>query len=680
MFMKRSLTFGSGVVLLLVGCSGPVAVDTDDLSLNYGAVDPEFRRGGGVSDNAFDPLDMPTPNERRLGSGFPGPDYWDQRADYVIDATVDETSDALRASWSMTYHNNSPHTLEYLWIQLEQNLFHPDSLGARSYSPGGVLRGRPDFEGGYAIENVKIEGVGAELDIHDTLGRLDLLEPLGPGESVEVSLDYSFLVPPYLRRMGVEEVERGKIFEFAQWFPHACNYDDVSGWNTLPYLGTGEFYTNFGDYEVSITVPGDYLVVATGELQNASEVLSAPIRERLERALVSDEPVYIVSEDEIGSDDLFPGSADTRTWKFAARCVRTFAFAASDAFVWDAAGANIPTIDGDPICEGGVPNHDVTRRVLCQSFYPSEAEVWFPEHEDGGSTRYTKHAIEFYSEWLYPYPYPHMTNVNGPEGGMEYPMIMFCGARTNPRGLFGVTDHEVGHTWFPMIVNTDERRHVWMDEGFNSFTDSYSERAWYGEDELDWVRTKNRLTEFAREPGLQPISTRPDNMWRRWVGLLGYRKPGIGMTILREYILGPDRFDRAFRAYIQKWAFKSPQPADFFRAMEDGSGVELDWFFRAWFLGTGSVDFAIESAELAEDGESGYVTFVMKGEVPLPLPYRVTLADGTELDLTLPVEAFASTGKWRAVFDANGQEIEKVEIDPRGLIPDINPRDNVWGR
>jgi len=662
---------GASFALLTAGCAGPAA-ETDDaeaVELRYGATDPEYRRpGSAITENVFDPLDLPTSNDRRLGSGRPGPDYWQQKVDYVIDATVDAEGDALSASWAMTYHNNSPHSLDYIWIQLEQNLFNTESLGARSFTPGGVLRGRPDFDGGYEISDLRVDGEASYMKVYDTLGRVTLNEPLEPGETLEMSMTYSFRVPPYLRRMGVEEVERGKIFEFAQWFPHACTYDDISGWNTLPYLGTGEFYTNFGDYEVSVTAPGDYLVVATGELQNPSEVLSAPIRDRLDRAIGSDEPIYIVQRGEVGSDELFPGEAETRTWRFEAENVRTFAFAASDAFIWDAAGADVTDLDGND------------RRVLVQSFYPAEAEVWVPEHEDGGSTRYTKHAVEFYSDWLYPYPYPHMTNVNGPEGGMEYPMIMFCGARTNPKGLFGVTDHEVGHIWFPMIVNTNERLHVWMDEGFNSFTDAYSEMAWYGNDELDWVRTQERLTRFAEAPNRQPISTRPDAMWRRWVGLLGYRKPGIGMTILREYILGPDRFDRAFREYIRAWAFKSPEPADFFRSMEDSSGVELDWFFRTWFYGTESVDFAVTGAEAAGDGESAYVDFEMRGGVPLPLPYRVTLADGTELDLELPVEAWANSRRYRALIDARGQAIERVEIDPRGLIPDVTPRDNVWGR
>ncbi len=658
----------------LTACSGsPQAEDGgDEARLRYGAIDPDFRRAGTRAEvNAFDQLDLPAANEVRLGSGKPGPGYWQNRADYEIEATVDAENDALSASLTLVYTNNSPHTLDYLWMQLEQNLFRDDSLGARSFTPGGVLRGRPEFDGGYDISNLVVAGDRAEIAVYDTLGKIALADPLEPGETIEVSLDYAFKVPPYLRRMGVEEVEDGKIFEFAQWFPHICKYDDVTGWNTLPYLGNGEFYTDFGDYRVSITAPGDYLVTATGELQNASQVLSATVRERLDEALASDEPVWVVGTDEIGAASNFAATlreGDTRTWIFEAEDVRTFAFAASDAFVWDAAGADVVNLDGS------------TRRVLCQSFYPTEAEVWFPEHEDGGSTRYVQHAIEFYSDFLYPYPYPHMTNVNGPEGGMEYPMIIYCGARTNPRGLFGVTDHEVGHTWFPMVVNTDERRHAWMDEGFNTFVNAYSEMAWYDEEELDWSRTGATLARMAQEPNLQPLSTQPDRLWGRWIGRLVYGKTGYGMSLLREYVLGPERFDAAFREYIRQWAFKSPQPADFYRAMEDAGGMDLDWFFRTWFNGTGAIDISIAEVKVAEDGDSGYVTFVNNGEVPFPVPYRVTLADGTTLDLELPVEAWGTTDKYRAIFDAQGQEIERVEIDPRGLVPDVNLEDNVWER
>ncbi|MAY75250.1 MAG: peptidase [Phycisphaerae bacterium] len=671
--------------MFLAGCAAdneramdPAALNddpTDDYSvaLRYGPVNEADRRGAGASsESLFSALMLPAPTNERLGSGAPGPGYWQQRADYKMDVLLDTETDSLSGRMEVTYHNNSPHELDYIWIQLEQNLFSPESLGSRSHVPGGVLRGRPTFPGGYTIEGVRSGGEELERHIHDTLMRVELPEPIEAGETFVYELDWSFPVPPYLRRMGMEEVEQGKIFEFAQWFPHICKYDDVNGWNTLPYLGTGEFYTDFGDYEVNITVPPSYTVIGTGELQNPGQALDERTRERLDRALASDEPIYIIRPDEVDEIELQNGP---RTYRWEAEDVRTFAFAASDAFIWDACGADVTDRDG------------TERRVLCQSIYPIEAHtdrdgVWNPEHEGevgpAGSTRYVKHSIEFYSEFIYPYPYPVMTNVNGPEGGMEYPMIVFCGARTSERGLFGVTDHEVGHNWFPMLVNSDERRYMWQDEGFNTFINIYSGAAWW-QREPDVSRHVRQTLETMLAENPQPINLAPDYQWRRWRGALNYRKTALGLYLLRELVLGQERFDRAFRGYVDRWAFKSPQPADFLRSMQDGAGVDLTWWWRGWIDGSGALDFAVASAESAEDGRSAYVEIVNKGDVVFPVPYRVTFEDGTTRDYEMPVEAWASTNRWRAVIDVEGKKVRGVQIDPKGVFPDIDPRDNTWG-
>lgn len=660
------------LVVFPVGCASDQNAANDDtpayaVELGYGPSEEDRRPAGIGRESLFEPMNYATANERRLGSGAPGPDYWQQRVDYDIDVRIDASTDTISGTQRVRYHNNSPHALGFFWIQLEQNLFNPASLGARSHTPRGILRGRPTFEGGYTIPWIRSAGKDLEFTVYDTLARVELPAPIKPGAVWEYELEWSFQVPPYLRRMGVEEVEQGKIFELAQWFPHACNYDDVHGWNTLPYLGTGEFYTNFGDYTVDVTVPASYVVTATGTLQNEYEVLSQTVRDRLAKAMTSDEPVWIISADEVGSPALRPRAEGEQTWRFMAKDVRTFAFAASDAFVWDACKADVTEKDGR------------VRAVRVQSLYPKEAEVWFADHADGGSTRILKHSIEFYSDFLFPYPYPVMTNVNGPEDGMEYPMIVFCGARTNVRGMQGVTDHEVGHSWFPMIVNTDERRHVWMDEGFNTFINTYA-RADLRESAIDLERSQRQTLEVARATNPQPVTLAPDFMWRRWVGNLGYRKTGMGLVLLRELILGPDRFDVAFREYIDRWAFKSPQPDDFFRSMEDSAGVDLGWFWKGWFLGTGAADFAVTGAELAEDGESGLITFENLGDVVLPVPYRVTYAGGEVVDYELPVQSWAQTNTWIAIVDAGGREITKVEIDPQVLIPETEKRNNDWVR
>lgn len=643
--------------------------------LQYGAVDPRYRRAADdAAESPFLPVALPAANDVRLGSGAPGPAYWQQRVDYDMNVRVDTEKDSLSGDMRVTYHNNSPHRLEYLWVQLEQNLFKPDSLGARSFSPGGVLTERPDFPGGYTIASMRSGGQELAYSVHDTLMRVELPRPIEPGATFEYELAWSFPVPPYLRRMGMEKVEAGKIFEFAQWFPHVCKYDDVSGWNTLQYLGNGEFYTDFGRYTLNITVPSEYVVIATGELQNAPEVLTESELSAFRDAKNHEEPIYVIPPEAAGKRAVPAGQ--TRTWRYTADNVRTVAFAASDAFIWDACGADVTEKTG------------AKRRVLCQSIYPVEAHtqregVWSPEHEGepgpAGSTRYVKHAIEYYSDWLYPYPYPVMTNVNGPEGGMEYPMMVFCGARKNERGLFGVTDHEVGHNWFPMLVNSDERRYFWQDEGFNSFINIYSEAAWYKESpnpDNDIRRTLVVMNADNRQP---PIVA-PDYQWAGWRGPLNYSKIAVGMFLLREVVMGPERFDAAFRGYVDRWAFKSPQPADFLRCMEDGAGIDLGWWWRGWILGSGVVDFSVVSASLADDNRSGYVEIACLGEVVYPVPYRVTFEDGSTKDFTMPVEAWASTDRWRNIIDAGGKRITGVQLDPLGYFPDVDLDNNVWGR
>lgn len=655
-----------GALALVGACRAPQPADsapTGDPERKLGAFDASERRAG--DGNIFAALDLPTPTEVRLGSGAPGPDYWQQRVDYRIDATLDAEARRLDASMHVTYHNNSPHQLDFLWIQLEQNLFTPDSCGALSRNPGGVMKQLDGVNAGYDLGTVSVDGQELEVHVYDTLARVELPEPIDPGATFEFDLDYAFDMPPHLRRMGSEEVEDGVIFEYAQWYPHVCKYDDVSGWNTMPYLGTGEFYTDFGDFEVSLTVPASHLVGATGRLLNPEEVLTSEQQDRLNAAMTSAEPVVIRSADEVNDSLSRPRGRDTLTWRFRAEDVRTFAWASSEAFIWDACTATIKDLDGND------------RDVLCQSLYPREAEVWGPDHADGGSTRYVKHSIEHYSKTLYPYPYPSMINVNGPEGGMEYPGIVFCGARTNPKGLFGVTDHEVGHSWFPMIVNTNERRHVWMDEGFNSFINMYSKAAWYG-GEVDYARYRQQTMQMARETNPMPVATTPDQMWSRWVGRLGYRKPAYGLFLLREVILGPERFDAAFRGYVHRWAFKSPQPSDFFRSMEDAAGADLAWFWRGWFLETSPFDQSIDDVVVDDQGMAS-ATLTNHKDLVLPVIMRVTYDDASVEDRVLPVEIWFSTNRWRTWWPTGGRSVRKVELDPEGVLPDEDRANNVWG-
>lgn len=650
--------------VLVAGCSSPGERTDRDRRRGerLGATDEAYRRPAGAPGSSiFDPLDLPTPTERRLGSGAPGPAYWQQRVDYAIDCELDADARRLSARERVVYHNNSPHELTYLWLQLEQNLFRPDSLGSLSRGRG-VMRHLPgDFEGGYDIAHLRAHGRDLEYRVYDTLARVELPRPIAPGGAFEFELAFAFDMPPHLRRMGAEDVEQGTIFEYAQWFPHVCNYDDVHGWNALPYLGSGEFYTNFGDFDVSITVPRSHLVAATGVLQNPGEVLTRDQQDRLAGALASDETRVIRAADEVADPATRPPGMGKLTWRFRAENVRTFAWASSEAFAWDACGASVTDTGG------------VTRRVLCQSFYPKEAESWRWDDDGGGSSQAVKHTVEFNSAWVYPYPYPQMSNINGPEGGMEYPMIVFCGSRTNDDGMFGVTDHEVGHTWFPMLVNSDERRHMWQDEGFNSFVNMYSKADWFARD-VDIGRAIQQELQLAAARHPQRVDLAPDRQWTRWIGSLNYRKTALALYLLREVVLGPERFDAAFREYVRRWAFKHPQPADFYRTIEDAAGADLAWFWRGWFLTDATLDQGVAVAE--RRGDDGVVIDLRnEGEMVMPALLRVTFADGSTRDERLPVEIWSSTNLWRA-WVGRGGRVTRVQLDPDGLYPDTDRSDN----
>lgn len=501
---------------------------------------------------------------------------------------------------------------------------------------------------------------------------MELPKPIEPGETFTFDLAFAFDMPPYLRRMGAEDVEQGRIFEYAQWFPHLCNYDDVHGWNTLPYAGSGEFYTNFGDYEVNITVPRTYLVAGSGVLQNPEEVLTRTQRDRLAQAMNSRETVMIRTAEEVGDPASRPSGNGPLTWRFRGENIRTFAWAASDAFIWDACAVVIKDLDGND------------KTVLCQSLYPNEADAWKPDVEDGGSTQYVAHSVEFYSDFLYPYPYPIMTNVNGPEGGMEYPMIVFCGGRTG-RGPLGVTDHEVGHTWFPMIVNTDERRYAWMDEGFNTFINMHSLAAFRGED-INPGRARQQTMQLARGRS-QPIDVFPDRNLPGLLGRLQYRKTAMGMHLLREAVLGPERFDYAFREYVRRWAFKSPQPADFYRTMEDAAGADLAWFFRQWFIEDGTLDQAVEvvindATEATEEDEakpaSATITVRSLGQQVMPAEVVLQFDDGSVDRRLFPVETWATTRERTYEVSLEGRQLRRAIVDPKELLPDVEPRNNRW--
>ncbi|RMH25671.1 MAG: M1 family peptidase [Planctomycetota bacterium] len=625
-----------GLAVAAVGCAG---------GARYAG--PDWRQD---ADSIFRALDLPTPTLARLGSGAPGPAHWAQRADYRIDATLDAENRTITATAHVTYTNNAPEPLTYLWLNLEQNLFNDDSIGGRLTRGVERFGNRDGFQGGYDIDSITHNGEPLELTVYDTLGRVELPEPIAPAGGVfEFDIAWSFPVPPYgSDRLAIEEVEQGTVFEIAQWFPAVAKYDDVHGWNTLPYIGQGEFYTDFGDYDVSITAPRDHIVVATGELANPSEVLTEEQMTRLAQARTGPETVVIRGADEVGDPASRPAGDGPLTWRFHAENVRTFAWASSDAFIWDAAQASTGT--------------------LIQSVYPKEGlPLW--EH----STEYLRFSVEHYSEKWFGYPWPVATNVNGRVGGMEYPMIIFCRNRTSEQGLFGVTTHEIGHNWFPMTVSTDERRHAWMDEGFNTFINYYAFKEYFP-DEPPRRGDPARFARFMTVDGQQPVETPADYLDRRLLGALEYAKTSAGLVLLREQILGPERFDRAFREYIRRWAFKSPRPADFFRSMEDSAGADLAWFWRGWFLETGALDQAVTRVKQAGDGDAS-ITFRNLGRLVMPVVYDVVFEDGSAERRRLPVQAWATTDEWTVTLTP-GRRVREVVIDPDEAFPDIDRSNN----
>jgi hypothetical protein len=540
---------------------------------------------------------LPTPNSYRTGSGAPGSAYWQQKADYIIDVAVNDKTQELTGQETITYHNNSPEMLRYLWMQLDQNIFAPENLTSKTQTgvmvdslPAGLLNdvagiNPSDYKGGYQIKSIRdASGKDLRYTINNTMMRVDLPGPLKTGEKFIFSVQWSYI--EYNRqffdgRGGFEYFpEDGNyVYTFAQWFPRMCVFDDYEGWQNKQFFGRGEFALTFGDYKVRITVPSDHIVGATGWLQNAKEVLSKEQLERFQRAQKTfDKPVLIVTEKEARLKEKTRSSA-TSTWEFHAENVRDFAFASSRKFIWDAMAVKI----GD-------------KTPLAQSLYPKEGNpLWEKE-----STKAIKNTLELYSERTFDYPYPTAYSVHAANQGMEYPMICFNHGRPNKdgkysqqtlAGMIGVIIHEIGHNFFPMIVNSDERQWSWMDEGLNTFLDKETLRVRYPM--LSGTRgTPLGIVPFMKgdKSQMRPIMSMSDNIRTEEFGPNAYYKPAAALTLLRETIMGPELFDAAFKEYAQRWAFKHPRPADFFRTIEDASAVDLDWFWRGWFFTNDYVD------------------------------------------------------------------------------------------
>ncbi len=611
----------------------------------------------------FAPFPLPEANEVRTASGAPGPEYWQQEADYHLQASLDTAAHRVSGHEVIDYTNNSPDELPFLWIQLEQNLFAPDSRGA-------IINSQARWRGAFPGGGDKLKSVSVVQDgkrytpsyvVDGTRMRIDLDRAMTPkGDRVQLEFDWSFVVPPYgADRMGRFKADQGWIYEIAQWYPRMYVYDDVHGWNPMPYLGQGEFYLEYGDFDVELTVPRDMIVVGSGELLNPEEVLTSKEIDRLDRASKSSETVPVVTRDEVGSRDVRPVGDGPLTWKFRIRDSRDFAWAASKAFIWDAAS---------------------WQGVLLQSVYPREALGTKDNPGWENSTRYLRHTISYYSEQWRRYPWPSAVSVAGVVGGMEYPGIVFCSVRARGPGLFGVEDHEFGHNWYPMVVGSDERRYAWMDEGFNTFINHYSRLDFYGPEALKTLSTTAaNIAQRMRLPiADQPILTYPDHIRDAGLGFLAYRKPGFGLVLLREVVLGEDTFKKAMRLYTDEWAFKHPKPRDFFRTMESVSGRDLSWFWRGWFAGTDVLDQAVTSVT---EGKDGTTRIGLENEAGLVMPVllRVTFDDGHVLNEKLPVDIWARGDDFDLRVPGPGH-VTGVILDPDAKLPDMDRSNNRWER
>jgi len=615
----------------------------------------------------FGPITWPvTSGNTRLADGLPGANYWQNRADYSIRATLTEGTQDTTVTGEVTisYTNNSPDKLDHLWLQLDQNLFKPDSRGA-AVTPitGDRFDVRGFSRGGYHIQSVSVtynkQAYTVNPVITDARMQVRLHAPMAAnGAKIELKIKYWFSIPMYgADRMGRKKFKDGYVYEIAQWYPRMCVYDDVEGWNTLPYMGLGEFYCEYGNFDYYITAPANMLVVGSGDLQNGQQVLTPTQLSRLAEARKSDKTVFITKPDEVLKN---ANATGTKTWHFKMQNTRDVSWAASKAFIWDAARVNFPS----------------GRKGIAMATYPVESagdDSW------GRATEYLKYSIEIYSKKYYEYPWNSAVTVSGVALGMEYPGIVFCLDNLKKGNLWGDVTHEIGHNWFPMIVGSNERKYMWQDEGFNTFINEYSTRMFnHGEYDDTTARPAHNLVGYLKRLK-DPLMVAPEAMGLNDYGQY-YVKTSAGLDMLRNVVLGPDRFDYAFNEYVKHWAFKHPLPYDFFRTMNDAAGEDLNWFWKEWFFTTWELDQAVQSVTYVKgDAANGaIITLVNKQKMAMPVDLKITQSNGKVEVLHLPVNIWQRIGGvWKFKYPSTST-ITKVEIDPDKQMPDVDVKNNVW--
>ncbi|KXV34793.1 peptidase M1 [Gluconobacter thailandicus] len=649
------------IILCVFGC----LISAPSLAETSGAREPD-------PSEIFAPLLLPdAPTVYRSGDGTPGPMAWKNQADYRIHVQILPEKHLLSGQEEVRYQNNSPSTLPVLWVQLDQNIYKPDSRAA--FASQWHF---PDHTSGMTIKNITVSDLKGkkqpvQFQISDTRLQIVLPEALKPHSKIRLQINWDYTVPgPWGGRTAVSQSRNGEIYEIAQFYPRMAVFDDIRGWDTLPYLGD-EFYLDYGNIDYDVTVPDNFIVAASGALLNPQAVLSPLERARLQAARLSEKRVLIRTQSD-AENAAHHASTKTRTWHFLMQNTRDVAFVTSPALLWDAARLDLPPISP-------APGYPVEAR-LAMSVYPIEAAG--PQAWDR-STEYVKHTIEYFSHEWYMYPWPNAVNVGGHGAAMEYPGIVFDGMKDRDAKLFWITTHELGHSWFPMIVGSNERRNGFMDEGFNTFIDALASLHFNkgefapkhdGEYAPDTGKPADDIVKILMDPVYDPIIT-PSHLGSKGDRhAIPYFKAAYGLELLRSQILGPERFDRAFRHYIEVWAYRHPTPSDFFRLMNSDAGEDLSWFWRGWYFKTWFPDYAIEDVKYTSDAKLK-ITILNKGWLPLPLTVLEKWTDGTTTSVRIPTEVWSS-GNRHTLEIPSSRSIAAVIIDPDHAIPDVNRSNN----
>ncbi|PZP48294.1 MAG: peptidase M1 [Pseudopedobacter saltans] len=623
---------------------------------------------------AFDPLFYTSNgNMYRSASGQPGPNYWQNRADYKVVASFDTSSLILKGNVEIDYTNNSGDSLPFLWLELSQNI---DKKNSRLQIMDHPSNQNTKDDNGFRLGSVQVFQNGkwatADYIVNDTRLQIRLKNTLAGKSALKLKIDYSFdlLQSAGGDRSGYMDTENGRIYEFSYWYPRMCVYDDLVGWNTLPFVGNGEMYMDYGNIDYTVTVPAGLLMVGSGNVINPTQVYSQTILQRLKTASQSEGTVVLHGEKELGQSVTAQKSGNV-TWHFKMENTRDVAWAISKAWIWDAANINLPS----------------GKKALAQSVYPLESVKG-----DSGwtkATEYLKASVEIFSKKWFEFPYPVAVNVGGPIGGMEFPALAFDHWNASGKDLWMLVSHEIGHSWYPMIVGSNERKNAWMDEGFNTFVDIYAQEE-YNKGQFAPKRdgeyapkggnpSDEILPIIASKPQGPYILTAPDAMPAKDIHPLAYFKTAFGLVLLREVILGKERFDYAFRQYTHDWAFKHPSPMDFFCFMDNGVGEDLSWFWKGWFLNNWQLDQAISKVDYIDnDPRKGIeVTIENLQQLPMPVPIEVVEANGIKHVFQLPVEIWQRGGRWTFTVPTT-QKIQSITLDPAHLLPDIDRGNNIW--